>query len=612
MAFDLVFSDNFNRANTSVGTGANSTTGVGNGWIDRAGNIWKIDSNKAYSESSGFSANDDVAPRALYRPPAEDFESGRIKIKFSGSTQKQGFVARLNDAADTFISASYHGDLIFVKSVVDGVEVGYNAAGIGAAVLPEACLISMTVLTIDGGTEIQFHWYDDADPDTIIYTSGVIRVESAGLLTQGAWGIAAYDHDITTDDVSIYQLSSVLETGTASTGEVRKHFGNVNASAPLGGVAPYSYQWHRSTTSGFTPSGGTAIAGGTTRAFQDTGLLPGTTYYYKLVVTDDAAATATSNEVSITTLAAGTLIVSFLGDSITYGTGAVSPGIPAVNVCCEAMTTAGYITSPLNCGRPATSASGDWLDGAPNLEDHEAADYIQIALGTNNALNLQGVETFSAGLTDLIQACLDTYPDVHYIIVQTVAWASSSGSWGGAPAQALRVEYNDAIPDIVASFAGTGKVILGSTDIHDYFEAHPEELYDGIHPSNDGHVSLGTFWADAWIAFLNTLANITSVTIDQGNVTLYGGQTQTFTATVEVDGEGGTGVEWSLVGPGEIDSETGEYTAPGGLASGAQYASVTATSIVNVTKSDTITVTIPAHAAGGGGSRRSGGLGLGI
>jgi hypothetical protein len=75
------------------------------------------------------------------------------------------------------------------------------------------------------------------------------------------------------------------------------------SAAATSGTAPYTYQWYRSTTSGFTPGAGNIISGATSLNLTDTGLIPNTTYYYKVVVTDDAAATAESAQLAVATLA---------------------------------------------------------------------------------------------------------------------------------------------------------------------------------------------------------------------------------------------------------------------------------------------------------------------
>lgn len=77
-----------------------------------------------------------------------------------------------------------------------------------------------------------------------------------------------------------------ITAGTLSLVSVGSTTANVLATAATAGTGPYTYQWYRSTTSGFTVGAGNIIAGATTLAYTDTGLIPGTQYYYKVVATD--------------------------------------------------------------------------------------------------------------------------------------------------------------------------------------------------------------------------------------------------------------------------------------------------------------------------------------
>lgn len=67
----------------------------------------------------------------------------------------------------------------------------------------------------------------------------------------------------------------------------------LSATAASGGTGPYTQQWYRSTTTGFSPGGGNIIAGATALTLTDTGLVPNTQYYYKVVYTDTGASNAT-------------------------------------------------------------------------------------------------------------------------------------------------------------------------------------------------------------------------------------------------------------------------------------------------------------------------------
>lgn len=77
------------------------------------------------------------------------------------------------------------------------------------------------------------------------------------------------------------------------------------SAAATAGTGPYTYQWYRSTVTGFSPGGGNIIAGATALTLNDSGLVPGTQYYYKVVATDTGASNATSNsaQLAVQTLA---------------------------------------------------------------------------------------------------------------------------------------------------------------------------------------------------------------------------------------------------------------------------------------------------------------------
>lgn len=76
----------------------------------------------------------------------------------------------------------------------------------------------------------------------------------------------------------------------------------LSAPATLG-TGPYTYQWYRSTTTGFSPGGGNILSGKTALSLVDTGLIPNTPYFYKVVATDTGAsnATSTSSQLAVTT-----------------------------------------------------------------------------------------------------------------------------------------------------------------------------------------------------------------------------------------------------------------------------------------------------------------------
>lgn len=78
---------------------------------------------------------------------------------------------------------------------------------------------------------------------------------------------------------------------------------SLSSAVATGGTAPYTYQWYRSTTTGFTPGGGNIIAGATSLTLNDTGLIPNTAYFYKVVATDSGSVAGTSSQLAVSTAA---------------------------------------------------------------------------------------------------------------------------------------------------------------------------------------------------------------------------------------------------------------------------------------------------------------------
>lgn len=95
-----------------------------------------------------------------------------------------------------------------------------------------------------------------------------------------------------------------LTAGTLSQLTVGQDRASLSATAATGGTGPYTYQWHRSTTSGFSPGAGSLLYGETALTLNDLNLDPATTYYYKVVSTDGFDdSTIPSAQLAVTTIA---------------------------------------------------------------------------------------------------------------------------------------------------------------------------------------------------------------------------------------------------------------------------------------------------------------------
>jgi hypothetical protein len=236
----------------------------------------------------------------------------------------------------------------------------------------------------------------------------------------------------------------------------------------LGGTSPYTVALHRSTTSGFTPSGGTLVATNPTFPYTDTGLTTNTPYFYVVQVTDSTPVTpqvALSNQVwvvpngnaanvftpndpalswcpggwKVTSAAAQTvgwgnyLLVAFFGTSLTLGvdTSAMSAGqYPTLLVSLDnAAPTTTTLTS---------SASVALISGKANTA-HTARIYVQVQSVAADVWSTPVLTTKITSLTVDVGKTLDV----------AIPLANSFFFWGDSITQGLK-----------ASAAGAGDATL--------------------------------------------------------------------------------------------------------------------------------------------------------
>jgi hypothetical protein len=124
--------------------------------------------------------------------------------------------------------------------------------------------------------------------------------------------------------------------GALSQLSVGSNTDSLASAVATGGTGPYTYQWYRSTTTGFSPGGGNIITGATALTLSDSGLIPNTVYYYKVVATDtgNSNVTATSTQLVVTTTApsinpnsfAQTTLLGQVDQKFNYNTKSVQIG----------------------------------------------------------------------------------------------------------------------------------------------------------------------------------------------------------------------------------------------------------------------------------------------
>jgi hypothetical protein len=94
--------------------------------------------------------------------------------------------------------------------------------------------------------------------------------------------------------------------GALSLVSVSSTTASLSSAVATAGTAPYTYQWYRSTTTGFSPGPGNILTGKTSLTLNDSALIPNSIYYYKVVATDSSspAVAGTSSQLAVTTLVA--------------------------------------------------------------------------------------------------------------------------------------------------------------------------------------------------------------------------------------------------------------------------------------------------------------------
>jgi len=205
------------------------------------------------------------------------------------------------------------------------------------------------------------------------------RTADSGIST----GVDLYSNSLSLAEIEVYASASL--TFSAQPTLTALNTANTGFTISVsGGTSPYTAQLHRSTTSGFTPGGGTAISGatvsGTTITATDSTATPGITYFYKVVVTDSASAVITSNQIP-GLVAQYKLQLLFIGDSIltpSYGV------INAIVARIKALKRISQVPTPVNAAVAGTR-SNDWISGSTNLNNAKAA--VVTAFGSPSPSN---------------------------------------------------------------------------------------------------------------------------------------------------------------------------------------------------------------------------------
>lgn len=129
-----------------------------------------------------------------------------------------------------------------------------------------------------------------------------------------------------------------LTAGSLSQVSVGASTDSLAATAAVGGTTPYSYQWYRSTVSGFTPGPSNSVSGATALTLNDVNLVPGTQYYYSMVVIDSAGTPASATYAQLPVLTQGQNILP-LATVLNVAVSTPQPGVGELNTSNVALMT---------------------------------------------------------------------------------------------------------------------------------------------------------------------------------------------------------------------------------------------------------------------------------
>jgi lysophospholipase L1-like esterase len=195
--------------------------------------------------------------------------------------------ATFQSALITYLNSLFTGATNLEKVYLAPFWTGYQYSADGTAYVAAHAAAAASVNATLGSTKVYFI-STASFRDTVTLYDGVHPDRT------GAATISDALADLIAPAASITP-GTITEVGTSTTSS------SLSVTAGSGGTSPYTNQWHRSTTTGFTPGSGTAISGATSLTLNDTGLTPNTTYYYKVVQTDAASLSGTTTQEPVTT-----------------------------------------------------------------------------------------------------------------------------------------------------------------------------------------------------------------------------------------------------------------------------------------------------------------------
>ena len=144
-------------------------------------------------------------------------------------------------------------------------------------------------------------------------------------------------------------------------------------------------------------------------------------------------------------------------------------------------------------------------------------DIVLLQIGTNDILS-----AYNEGITDRLENLIDyilsrgsedelvyvtTIPDIDAIEVNSWLWAYGDVKWSNTEEDFAKIvqgyidSYNSSINTLVTKMQGEGKNVRFA-DIHSVVDVSTD-LYDGVHPNENGYEKMGSYWAATLDSYLS-------------------------------------------------------------------------------------------------------------
>lgn len=371
---------------------------------------------------------------------------GRIKLS-SGVGNNIYSINALNDGVDHHIAVQI--DIYgFFNLYVDGILQWFPVIA--------ANTVSTLSYIGNAGTTTSQGW--DGYIDEVIVTAGTkyahnFTPPSAPGANQVANQIAIYHLDGNLTDSNTAYTGPTTATAyrnTLSTTSI-----GLTATTVSGGTGPYTYQWQRANDSSGVPGSFSNLSGATTLTYVNTGLTPGTKYWYRLIITDSLSATYTSNDVQGFVMNTTDISIGVAAaDSITSTYSVTDPIFFEGQTVMKNMLSNydnGNRNIIVNNAAVPGSTSANWLPGQPNfivaMQNCKAfgCKIVTIRLGGNDAklsVNISA-STFKSN----ISAIANAYVTAGFIVMINYTTYQNDGRT--APEYALQESYHAQLDSLI-------------------------------------------------------------------------------------------------------------------------------------------------------------------